>query len=117
MIVVAFTGHRPSKLPGGYDIKSDENRLLAKRLAKELRKLMILCASEDTSFHYICGGAIGFDTIALSVCLALRKKFPIYNITIEMAIPFEDQPNKWSEIDQDRYYHHIELCDSTRVIA
>ena len=49
------------------------------------------------------GGAIGFDTLAALKCLELKKKYPEFNITLELCLPCRDQTTGWSEQDKSVY--------------
>lgn len=89
---ITFSGHRPDKLYG-YDLK-DEKYLKLNRLLEELLEEKIVNEGYDT---FISGGALGFDTVAFLSVKNLKKKYPhIRNI---LAIPFANQPIKWSEKD------------------
>ncbi len=72
-MTVAFTGHRDVKDPNWvYDC-----------LIATIKKLI---AKGATTF--ICGGAIGFDTLAATALLELREHYPI---RLVLAIPCEGQ--------------------------
>ena len=97
---VCFTGHRPSKLPGGYYYYSPDNIKLGRELRKEILKLI-----NQGATHFICGGALGVDQMAFMVLQKLKSEG--YNIFVELAIPFEYQYTKWSKEQQDRHFEHI----------
>ena len=101
---VCFTGHRPSKLPGGYDYNSDKNKELSYELEKE-----ILIAISKGATHFICGGALGVDQIAFNVLKGLRDNG--CNITIEIAIPFKLQYSNWIEESKKIYFQQLESAD------
>ncbi len=109
---IAFTGLRPNKL-WGYDLRYFKYKKLAEILERELEN--IIDNSEDEEFHFVCGGALGFDTIAALTILKMREKNE--NITLEIAIPFKDQPNTWfySE-DIDRYNLINKLADKVTFV-
>lgn len=106
---VCFTGHRPSKLPGGYYYYSPENIELGKELRTEILKLI-----EKGATHFICGGALGVDQMAFMVLQKLKDKG--YNITVELAIPFEYQYIKWSKEQQNRHFEHISKADKVTYV-
>lgn len=108
-MVVCFTGHRPNTLPGGYNYFSEPNIALGKALRKEIIKLI-----EQGASHFICGGALGVDQMAFMVCKKLRDQG--YKITIELAIPFKNQPNKWMKDQRDRHEEHIKLADKVTYV-
>lgn len=108
---ICFTGHRPNKL-GGYDINSEKNLIVAKELIRSL--IDIIEQSKDKEFHFICGGAIGFDQIAFHVCNYISKKsnkFKDKKFTTEIAIPFEKQYMKWNRKDVDFYLNQLNQAD------
>lgn len=92
---VAFTGHRPQKLPFGFD-ESDPRCVDFKcRLRNTIEMLVI-----EGYTHFISGGALGMDLYAAEAVLSLREEYP--EITLEMAIPFDAQTAKWSQPLRDR---------------
>lgn len=94
----AFTGHRPSKLPGGYDWFAKENL----ELARKIRDVVVdLIENEDVD-TFIAGGAIGVDQISFSICQKLKEtKYPYLKLIL--AMPFENQDRKWfKQADKDR---------------
>lgn len=96
-INVYFTGHRPNKLPGGYNMSLDKNLLLIQSIESEIEKLLM----DYDSVHMITGMALGFDQLAAIAGIRLKKKdLPI---TIEAAIPCLNQENKWPQKSQDNY--------------
>lgn len=108
---ICFTGHRPNKL-GGYDINSQKNLMVAKELINVLSNM--ITESEDEEFHFICGGAIGFDQIAFHICNYISKKsnkFKDKKFTTEIAVPFEKQYIKWNKKDVDFYLNQLNQAD------
>lgn len=105
-----FTGHRPNKLPGGYDYYSPQNIELGKRIRSACIDL-IENHSVDT---FICGGAIGVDQMAFMVCNKLKQKYP--HIKIVLAMPFENQAIKWPKASQDILASHIKLADEVVLV-
>ncbi len=99
-----FTGHRPEKLPWGTD-ESDPRCLELKcRIAAALES-----AYEKGMRHFICGMALGADLYFCEAALDLRNKYP--GVTVEAAIPCEEQATRWREEDRDRYFAMVKLCD------
>ena len=99
-----FTGHRPGKLPWGE--AEDDPRCLAlkSRLDQELERAYGLGKR-----HFICGMARGSDFYFCEAVLALRTRCP--GVTIEAALPCEEQATHWRETDRNRYFSLIERCD------
>ena len=59
--------------------------------------------------HFICGMAQGADMYFGEAVLALREKHP--DVTLEAAIPCEEQAARWKERDRNRYFGLVERCD------
>lgn len=95
---ICFTGHRPNKL-GGYDWNTPKNKAIMDKLQKHI--INIIVNSDDTTFRFICGGALGIDQMAFSICQYLRgdqsKWDTPVKIKLVLAIPFEKQDCKWSQ--------------------
>lgn len=58
--------------------------------------------------------AIGVDMYAAEIVLDLKKNYP--GITLESAIPCENQAVKWSEKLRDRYFDIASKCDKQTLI-
>ncbi len=106
---ICFTGHRPSKLYG-YDWSSSGNKLLMTKL-EELIKLIL---TKFSQCRFICGGAIGTDQMACSLCLKLRDEFP--QTIVQLALPFSKQDSLWKDTDKARWRSHIINANSTVMV-
>jgi len=99
MKTIAFTGHRPDKLPMGYgDCNNTKSLcfLLWKQLEKELEQ------HEDVTL--ISGGAIGFDQLVITVSALLSCSSRIRRMpSLTIAEPFPRFWNKWPKDVQRRY--------------
>ncbi len=99
-----FTGHRPSKLPWR-DNEADPRCL-------ELKEAIRRAVEEayDKGFrHFICGMARGADLYFCEAVQTLRDQRP--GVTVEAAIPCEEQAEGWSEQDRERYFDLVGHCD------
>lgn len=97
-MTVAFTGHRKVKDPDGiYDC-----------LIQTVTQLILKGA--DT---FICGGAVGFDTLAAQAVLQLRDKYPI---RLVLAIPCEGQEAKFSPAMKATYARIRSAADAETVL-
>ena len=86
-----FTGHRPQKLPWGFNENSIDCIAM-----KEIAKIEIQNAIFNYGItHFISGMAIGFDMIAAELVLELKKDYPF--ITLECAIPCKEQDKLWRQ--------------------
>ena len=101
----AFTGHRPQSLPFGFNETDERCFALKARIRDEVRKLI----EEEGVTHFISGMALGVDMYSAEIVLDLKKEYP--QITLECAIPCENQSEKWREADRDRYFGLVEKCD------
>jgi uncharacterized phage-like protein YoqJ len=90
-MIVAFTGHRPNKLPNketGYKLPNPTYIHVCQQLEKTLRELKPEKA--------ISGMALGVDQYAANICIKL-------GIPFIAAIPFVGQENAWPEDSQKIY--------------
>lgn len=99
-----FTGYRPEKLPWGTREGDPRCLALKQRLAMAVEE-----AYGRGMRHFICGMARGSDFYFCEVVLALRKARP--DVSVEAAIPCEEQAAGWGEEDRDRYFRLVEQCD------
>ncbi len=105
-----FTGHRPQSLPFGFNEQDERCRLLKIKL-KEIILDMICNKGVN---YFITGMALGIDIFAAEILIELKESN--YNIIIESAIPCLEQPNKWSEESQRRYFDILSKCDKKTLI-
>ena len=94
----AFTGYRPQKMPWGFN-EDDPRCEDFKHRLKDMILVMIL----EGYRHFISGAAMGTDLWGAQYILEFKKEFP--DLTLDMAIPFEGQAEKWS-------YEYRNLRDS-----
>lgn len=109
---ITFTGHRPNKI-GGYDWNSPKNQRVMLKIHREVENIIMM--NDEVDFHFIFGGALGIDQMAFSLVNILKnaiQKYKQVNITMEIAIPFKNQPNKWfKQEDKDRYNYQMSVAD------
>lgn len=105
----AFTGHRSAKLPWGYN-ESDPRCLDLKQRIWDT--VEAVASAGFTSF--ICGMAEGCDLYFCEAVLALKREQP--EISLEAAIPFAGQADKWPDHMQKRYLSLLEECDRKTVL-
>jgi uncharacterized phage-like protein YoqJ len=109
-ISCCFTGYRPQSLPFGFD----EQKPACVRLKEVLRGEIERQITENGVTHFITGMALGIDLIAAELVLELKKQYP--NITLESAIPCENQAIKWSDAQRERYYDVAAKCDKETML-
>ena len=103
-LTCCFTGHRPVKLPWGTKETDPRCVALKAQIAATLDGIY-----ESGYRHFICGMAIGCDTyFAESV---LRLKHLHHEITLEAAVPCDDQAEKWNRTQQLHYAELLQQCD------
>ena len=64
--------------------------------------------------HFLCGMAIGCDMYFAEAVLALREQYG--DVTLEAAIPFGDQPGRWTAMLRQRWNTLIDRCDKLTVL-
>ena len=104
-----FTGHRPEKLPWGYDERDPACMELCEKLSD------ILGAVYRSGYnHFYCGMAQGADLIFCEQVLKLRAEHP--DVTIEAVVPCADQSSKWSLKQKERHLRLCSECNSVKVL-
>ena len=106
----AFTGHREAKLPWREN-EEDSRCIRLKRYIYDAVEAVYI----DGVRHYLCGMATGCDFYFCEAVMALREEHP--EVTVEAAIPCEDQPANWSEAQRRRYDRLVTECDFHTVIS
>ena len=104
-----FTGHRPEKLPWGYD-ESDPDCVWVKSVIADTLDALYARGVR----HFICGMAVGADLYFAEAVLTLRERRP--DVTLEAAIPFAGQSRWWSEEQKQRYERLLAACDTQTVL-
>jgi uncharacterized phage-like protein YoqJ len=104
-----FTGHRPAKLP--WHDNEDDTRCTA--LKSSLFDIVEALYYADKT-HFICGMAIGCDMYFCEAVLKLRSEHD--DVTLEAAIPCEQQTAKWNDFYKKRYLYLIHQCDIETVL-
>ena len=99
-----FTGHRVEKLPW----RTDESDTRCIQLKERISDAVSSVYASGIR-HFICGMATGCDMYFCEAVIDLRIQHP--DVTIEAAIPWRGQPDKWSRALKDRYYRLVGECD------
>lgn len=105
-----FTGHRPAKLPWGYNESDPRCVKLKQRMADAIE-----IAYQEGYRHFLCGMALGCDIYFCETVLALREKYP--DITVEAAIPCPSQADAWPAAQRRRYEALVAACDLETMVS
>lgn len=97
-----FTGHR--KLP------HDRLEIIVSSLRSAIEE-----AFANGYRDFICGGALGFDTLAALQTLEFRKAHP--DVKLIMAIPCQNQAQKWSAKDREVYQSILQQADRCEILS
>ena len=99
---VCFTGHR-------HMLASDVSAVI-----ERLDALLDMCY--DHGYRYfLCGGALGFDTLAGERVAALQARCP--DVRLIMVLPCGDQAQRWPASAIERYERLLYAADEIRVLA
>ena len=96
-----FTGHR--ELP-----------MLLHALKKRLDST-ILSLYDRGCRTFVCGGALGFDTLAAEAVLKHKRMFP--DLRLLLVLPCHDQTRGWSEANERRYKAILEAADGVEWVS
>ena len=99
-----FTGHRPDKLPWGFDERDPRCLALKQSMAREIGSLYLRGFR-----HFISGMAQGCDLYFAEAALALREQYP--DLSVEGAVPFPAQADHWQPEQRRRWQNILALCD------
>jgi len=105
----AFTGHRASKLPWKGDESDSRCIALKERIFDAVESVY-----KSGVTHFLCGMATGGDMYFCEAVFELREEYA--DVSIEAAIPYEGQSNKWDEGTRHRYERLISECDYQTVV-
>ena len=100
-----FTGHREYKLPWG----SDENDPRCRKLRQQQLFDAVDAVYAAGIRHFICGMANGCDLYFFDAARYLRLQHP--EVTIEAAIPYAGQADRWRPELRERYAYDLRQCD------
>ena len=104
-----FTGHRPAKLPWGYDERDPRCIALKRSLYREIESLY-----KAGYRRFISGMALGCDLYFAEAVLELKECYP--SVILEAAIPFLGQAERWSASNRARWQAIVGACDLESVV-
>lgn len=105
-----FTGHRPDKLPWGFQ-EEDVRCVELKRRIDDAVDLVY----QNGFRRFLCGMAMGCDFFFCESILSLRERYG--DVWIEAAIPCPTQPDGWPPDQQERYRRLAAACDLQTVVS
>lgn len=108
-MVLAFSGHRPEKLPWG--TREDDPRCDA--LKQEIAKAVEAAAGEGAD-RFLCGMARGCDLWFAEAVLELAQRRP--GVYLEAYLPCPSQADIWPEEDRVRYRSILRRCSSIHMV-
>lgn len=111
IIRIAATGHRPNKLPGGYEILHLHNIALANKMKNHF----LTHLNSGKKVHAISGMALGIDTLFALVALKLKRQGK--NITLEAAIPCDNHCGNWPKASQDQWHSIVNQADKVTYVS
>ncbi|MFI3312562.1 MAG: SLOG family protein [Eubacteriales bacterium] len=109
-MVCGFTGHRPQRLPWGFDEADPRCVALKTRIAQEVASL---ATAGVTTF--VCGMALGCDFYFAEAVLRLGESRP--DIRLIGALPCPQQHRSWDEDSQGRYIHLCSRCYHLEMVS
>lgn len=101
-----FTGHR--------DISVSQYNAVRDAVDEKIKTLVSLGYTD-----FICGGALGFDTIAATSVIVLCRHYENIGVKIKLHLflPCRDQDKAWQEHDKRVYRVIMEKADSVRFLS
>ncbi len=84
------------------------------QLPRLLRRRIAALAEEGCT-GFLCGGAVGFDTLAAEAVLLERSRRP--ELTLTLALPCPDQDRSWPEEARRRFRRILEAADETVMVS
>ena len=106
----AFTGHRPNKLPWGYDETAEECITTKKTLTEQIEQLVKAGYTD-----FLSGMAEGTDTWAALAVLTLKKENPA--LKLHCVLPCEGQADRWSASAWELYFFILERADEVVYVS
>ncbi|MBE7009930.1 MAG: DUF1273 domain-containing protein [Ruminococcaceae bacterium] len=100
--ICCFTGHR--------HIKSETLPSLSAELYKTVYGLI-----QEGYKKFLCGGALGFDTLAAQAVLQAKEVAP--HISLHMVLPCKDQSRRWTDAQRKVYEEILSKSDEVSYIA
>lgn len=94
------------------------HRAVARELVPELEKKLDAAVARlkgEGVKRFVCGGAVGFDTLAAQAVLRAKKTDP--GVLLILALPCPEQAEKWSEKSRAVYQETVRAADVVYVVS
>ena len=101
--VACFSGHR--KLPQD-----------CTDIQKKIEKAIISLIDQGVAF-FGSGGATGFDQLAATTVLNLKKYYPHIKLVMVLPCPPEQQSLKWNDKQKKQYSEILSRADKVRILS
>jgi uncharacterized phage-like protein YoqJ len=82
-------------------------------LKAAIREQIIRLVETENVRAFICGMALGIDTVCCEIVLELKQIYP--DLTLQAALPCSTQDIKWSNADRDRFRELLGNCDNVHI--
>ena len=105
-----FVGPRPQSLP----FRLDEKNTDCLRLKQVIKQQLVYLIEALGVTNFISDGDLGIGQYTAEIILDLKREYPI--ITLEFAIPCENQAEKWTVAQRERYFYIVEHCDKETLL-
>lgn len=99
-LTCCFTGHRNIHYSEAEKIKKDLSDTIEQVISRGITR-------------FICGGALGFDTLAAQAVIEKKKK---YSLSLEIAVPCKNQDQRWNLKQKAEYKKILESADKVTVL-
>lgn len=106
---LAFTGHRPEKLPWGTDEADPRCAALKIQIKRAIAQ-----AAQSGVDTFACGMARGCDFYFAEAVLECRAEGT--PLRLEAWLPCPSQPSRWSGEDRVRYESLLKECDAVYMV-
>ena len=106
-----FTGHRPQKLPWGFD----ENDPRCSELKRRIRAAIRLAAAYG-KIMFLTGMAMGTDMWCAEAVLQLKQEMPRREIKLAAVIPHAGQEQQYPDNLKERYGMILSSVDECTVL-
>ena len=106
-----FSGHRPQKLPWGWNETDPACTLILDRVEE-----VIKTAIQSGARCFYTGMALGTDLWAAEILLRLRKELPETKLRLIAVLPFRGQASRYPDEWKQRYDRVLEQADEVVVL-